>query len=76
MRCQICDCILSDEEATKKDFDGEFLDICDECEDEEINDELDELLKENGDVIAMGCIDSCGVRSSPYMAGYTIPDME
>ena len=31
MRCRICNCILSDEEATEKDDNGDFLDICDGC---------------------------------------------
>lgn len=39
MHCRICDCLLTEEELKKKDFDEEFLDICDACEDEEADDE-------------------------------------
>lgn len=32
MRCQACDCPLSDEEATNKDPDsGEYMDMCEAC---------------------------------------------
>ena len=31
MRCRICDVILSDYEATKKDNDGQYLDTCGQC---------------------------------------------
>ena len=31
MRCKICDVILSDYEATKKDNDGQYLDTCGQC---------------------------------------------
>ena len=31
MRCQACDCELSDYEATRKDSHGVYLDLCSDC---------------------------------------------
>ncbi len=50
MRCQMCNCLLTDKEAVKKDEFGNYPDICINCDldllngdDEswELNDELD-----------------------------------
>lgn len=43
MRCKICDCILTDEEAVAKDHKGNYFDTCEACLipwDAEIEDEL------------------------------------
>ncbi len=31
MRCNSCDCQLTDYEATRKTFTGKFLDLCNRC---------------------------------------------
>jgi len=46
MKCLVCDKILSDREAIRKDDKGAFLDLCDEClYDNEVDNEL--LCEEN-----------------------------
>lgn len=46
MKCLMCDKILSDREAIRKDDKGAFLDLCDDCLfDNEVDNEL--LCEEN-----------------------------
>lgn len=42
MHCQVCDCLLTEDELHKKDFAGDFMDICDTCEEETVPDDADE----------------------------------
>jgi len=48
MKCLACDEILTDQEATRKNSSGEFVDICFKCFPIEVNikDELDEELEQ------------------------------
>ena len=48
MKCLSCDEILTDQEATRKNSSGEFVDICFQCFPMEVNikDELDEEIEQ------------------------------
>ena len=48
MKCLACDEILTDQEATRKEANGEFIDLCFKCFPTEINikDELDEEIEQ------------------------------
>lgn len=51
MKCLACDEILTDQEATRKNSNNEFVDICFQCFPIEVNvkdeeDDLDKLIKE------------------------------
>ncbi len=52
MKCRICDCILTDEEATRLDpITNTYLDICNQCyfEDADIDDDLESFDEELND---------------------------
>lgn len=51
MKCLICDKILSDREAVRKNDKGEFLDLCDDCN--YVDDYLNELLCEENTMSEM-----------------------
>ena len=54
MKCRSCDEILTDQEATRKESNGEFIDLCFKCFPTEINikDELDEEIEQALDEMA------------------------
>ena len=54
MKCRACDEILTDQEATRKEANGGFIDLCFKCFPMEVNvkDELDEEIEQALDEMA------------------------
>ena len=50
MRCKACDALLTDYEATRKDKDGNFIDLCGQCYFPSAGDDENETLKHESDV--------------------------